>query len=113
MPSFLENAKLLRLPCQSFYLGLVTHTWQPLSHRGKGRTRERHHLASSPASPADISIHDMLPRHVCRERPHRRTREEAKEDKKKAVQVAAHILADSLLDLLDLLGVLTLLLCNP
>ena len=55
----------------------------------------------------------MLPRHVCRERPHRRTREEAKEDKKKAVQVAAHILADSLLDLLDLLGVLTLLLCNP
>ena len=41
----------------------------------------------------------------------KREEEEAKEDKKKAVLVAAHILADSLL--LDLLGVLTLLLCNP
>ena len=57
----------------------------------------------------------MLLRHVCRDRGHtgeqKREEEEAKEDKKKAVLVAAHILADSLL--LDLLGVLTLLLCNP
>ena len=67
-------------------------------------------------APADVSIHNMLPRHVCRDRrghteEQPREEEEAKEDKEKAVLVAAHILADSLL--LDLLGALTLLLCNP